>query len=358
MKYNKKLFKNAFYIGSMKKALITGITGQDGYFLSKLLLSKGYEVYGIIRRNSNMHQGTLEKLNPEERKLIKLHYGDITDNNFILNTIEKIQPDEVYHLAAQSFVGYSFENPTFTYHNNIMGTLNVLNAIKEKSKDTRLYFAATSELFGKVTTAPQNEETPFMPNSPYAISKLAGFWTAKSYREAYNLFFCNGILFNHESEVRGPEFVTRKISMKVAKISTGDTEPLILGNLNSRKDWGYAKDFVEGMYLMLQQNKADDFVLATNEQHTVREFVEEAFKVIGKDIKWEGEDINEIGKESDTQKVLVKVSKDFFRPIEAENFLGDYSKAKKMLKWASKTKFKDLVKIMVENDVKLLKDKK
>ncbi len=335
----------------MKRALITGITGQDGYFLSKLLLSKGYEVSGIIRRNSSMHQGTLEKLDPKERKQIKIYYGDITDNNFIVSTIEKIKPDEIYHLAAQSFVGYSFENPTFTYHNNIMGTLNVLNAVKEKSKNTKLYFAATSELFGKVANAPQNEETPFMPNSPYAISKLAGYWTAKSYREAYNLFFCNGILFNHESEVRGPEFVTRKISMKVAKINNGDNEPLILGNLNSRKDWGYAKDFVEGMHLMLQQEKPDDFVLATGEQHTVREFVEEAFKCIDKEIIWEGEGVNEIGKEKDNNKILVKVSKEFFRPIEAENFLGDYSKAKRVLGWKPKTKFKDLVKIMVENDI-------
>ena len=339
----------------MKKALITGITGQDGYFLSKLLLSKGYEVHGIIRRNSSMHQGTLEKLNPEERKLIKIHYGDVTDNNFIVNTIENIQPDEVYHLAAQSFVGYSFENPTFTYHNNIMGTLNVLNAVKEKSKNAKLYFAATSELFGKTTIKPQNEETPFMPNSPYAISKLAGYWTTKSYREAYNLFFCNGILFNHESEVRGPEFVTRKISMKVAKISLGNKEPLILGNLSSRKDWGYAKDFVEGMYLMLQQEQADDFVLATGEQHTVREFVDEAFKIIGKDINWEGEGVNEIGRESNTGTILVKVNKEFFRPIEAENFLGDYSKAKRILRWEPKTKFKELVRIMVENDINLLK---
>lgn len=339
----------------MKKALITGITGQDGYFLSKLLLSKGYEVHGIIRRNSSMHQGTLEKLNPEERQLIKIHYGDITDNNFIVNVVEKTRPDEVYHLAAQSFVGYSFENPTFTYHNNIMGTLNVLNAVKEKAKDAKLYFAATSELFGRTTIKPQSEETPFMPNSPYAISKLAGYWTTKSYREAYNLFFCNGILFNHESEVRGPEFVTRKISMGVAKISIGDTGPLILGNLNSRKDWGYAKDFVDGMYSMLQQEKADDFVLATGEQHTVREFVEEAFKIVGKNIEWEGEGINEIGRDPNTHDVIVKVDKTFFRPIEAENFLGDYSKAKKILNWEPKTKFRDLVKIMVENDISLLK---
>ena len=324
----------------MKRALITGITGQDGYFLSKLLLSKGYEVSGIIRRNSSMHQGTLEKLDPEGRKQIKIYYGDITDNNFIVSTIEKIKPDEIYHLAAQSFVGYSFENPTFTYHNNIMGTLNVLNAVKEKSINTKLYFAATSELFGKVTTAPQNEETPFMPNSPYAISKLAGYWTAKSYREAYNLFFCNGILFNHESEVRGPEFVTRKISMKVAKISKGEKEPLVLGNLNSRKDWGYAKDFVEGMHLMLQQKKADDFVLATGEQHTVREFVEKAFKCINKEITWEGEGINEVGKEKDSDRILVKVSKEFFRLIEAENFLGGYSKTKIILRLKTKNDLK------------------
>lgn len=337
----------------MKKALITGITGQDGYFLTKLLAEKDYEIHGVVRRNSGMNHGNLEYLEDGYIKRITVHYGDITDPSFIYKTIENLKPDEVYHLAAQSFVGNSFENPTFTYHNNIMGTLNIENAIKERSSASKLYFAATSELFGKVNKAPQNEETPFMPNSPYAISKLAGYWTTKSYREAYGLFFCNGILFNHESEVRGPEFVTRKISKQVAKISIGSEEPLVLGNLNARKDWGYAKDFVEGMFRILQEEKPDDFVLATGEQHTVRDFVEEAFKVIGKEINWSGEDINEIGKDSDTGKILVKVSKEYFRPIEAENFLGDYSKAKKKLGWIPKTSFKELVRIMVESDIKI-----
>ena len=332
------------------KAIITGITGQDGYFLSKLLLSKGYEVHGVIRRNSSMTNGTINLLPEELRNQIILHYGDVTDSNFISDLILKEKPDELYHLAAQSFVGYSFLNPASTYDVNISGTLNVCNAIKDHSPDTRMYFAATSELFGQPTEVPQSENTPFQPRSPYAVSKLA----VRNYREAYKLFMSNGILFNHESEVRGPEFVTRKITMGVAKIHAGSNNPIILGNLDARKDWGYAEDYVRGMWLMLQQDYPDDFVLGTGEQHTVREFVEQAFKEINIDLTWIGRGVNEIGVSSDG-KTLVKVSKDFYRPLEADNYMADYTKAKKKLGWEPKIKFNELVRIMLKNDIKILK---
>lgn len=332
------------------KALITGITGQDGYFLSQLLLEKGYEVYGIVRRNSNRRLGNLELLPEKIRKEIHLLEGDVTDSNFINNTVEKLKPDELYHLAAQSFVAYSFTNPTFTYDVNIGGTLNVANAVKDHSKNTKVYFAGTSELFGKVTKTPQNEETPFYPASPYAISKLAGFWTMKVYREAYNLFMSNGILFNHESEVRGPEFVTRKISLGVARIYHGSNDPIELGNLNAIKDWGYARDYVEGMWKILNFDRPDDFVLGTGEAHTVREFVEEAFRVAGINIHWEGTGLDEKGI-SDDGRILVKVNKEFFRPLDTNPFLADYSKARRLLNWYPKTSFRDLVRIMVRYDI-------
>ncbi len=335
------------------KALITGISGQDGYFLSQLLMSKGYEVHGILRRNSSMKQGTVDLLPDEVRKQIIIHYGDITDGHFLSTLLEREKPDELYHLAAQSFVGYSFQNALSTYDANIGGTLNVCNAIKDFSKDTRMYFAATSELFGQPKESPQNEITPFFPRSPYAISKLAGIWTVRTYREAYKLYMANGILFNHESEVRGPEFVTRKISMAVARIGNGSRESVTLGNLSSVKDWGYAKDYVEGMWKMLQQDYPDDYVLGTNESHTVREFVEVAFKIIGKSISWKGSGINEIGLSEDGE-TLVKVSREFFRPLESDNYMGDYSKAMKKLGWKPKTRFSDLVKIMVDSDLKKL----
>lgn len=335
------------------KALITGISGQDGYFLSQLLMSKGYEVHGILRRNSSMKQGTVDLLPDEVRKQIIIHYGDITDGHFLSTLLEREKPDELYHLAAQSFVGYSFQNALSTYDANIGGTLNVCNAIKDFSKDTRMYFAATSELFGQPKESPQNEITPFFPRSPYAISKLAGIWTVRTYREAYKLYMANGILFNHESEVRGPEFVTRKISMAVARIDNGSRESVTLGNLSSVKDWGYAKDYVEGMWKMLQQDYPDDYVLGTNESHTVREFVEVAFKIIGKSISWKGSGINEIGLSEDGE-TLVKVSREFFRPLESDNYMGDYSKAMKKLGWKPKTRFSDLVKIMVDSDLKKL----
>jgi GDPmannose 4,6-dehydratase len=335
------------------KAVITGISGQDGYFLSQFLLSKGYEVHGILRRNSSMTQGTVDLLPENIRKQIIIHYGDITDGNFLSNLLQKEKPEELYHLAAQSFVGYSFQNALSTYDANIGGTLNVCNAIKDASPDTRMYFAATSELFGQPKETPQNEMTPFFPRSPYAVSKLAGIWTVRTYRDAYRLYMSSGILFNHESEVRGPEFVTRKISQAVAKIANGSHDPIVLGNLSAVKDWGYAKDYVAGMWRMLQQDYPDDFVLGTGESHTVREFAEAAFSVIGETVEWRGSGINEVGLSGDG-KTLVKVSKEFFRPLESDNYKADYSKAKKKLRWEPETKFKDLVRIMVESDIKRL----
>lgn len=334
------------------KAVITGISGQDGYFLSQLLLSKGYEVHGILRRNSSMTQGTLDLLPENIRKQITIHYGDITDGNFLSNLLQEEKPEELYHLAAQSFVGYSFQNALSTYDANIGGTLNVSNSVKDSSPDTRMYFAATSELFGQPKETPQNEMTPFLPRSPYAVSKLAGIWTVRTYREAYKLFMSNGILFNHESEVRGPEFVTRKISRSVARVYHGSKEPVVLGNLSAVKDWGYARDYVEGMWMMLQQDYPDDFVLGTGESHTVREFAEAAFHSIDMNIQWKGSGVNEVGL-SDEGRTLVKVSREFFRPLESDNYMADYSRAKAKLGWEPKTKFSDLVQIMVKNDIKL-----
>jgi GDPmannose 4,6-dehydratase len=337
------------------KAIITGISGQDGYFLSQFLLSKGYEVHGILRRNSSMTQGSMDLMPENMKNQIVIHYGDITEGNFLSNLLQEEKPEELYHLAAQSFVGYSFQNALSTYDANIGGTINVCNAVKDSSPDTRMYFAATSELFGQPKETPQNEMTQFFPKSPYAVSKLAGLWTVRTYRDAYKLFMVNGILFNHESEVRGPEFVTRKISKSVAKIYNGIKEPVVLGNLNAVKDWGYAKDYVYGMWKMLQLDYPDDFVLGTGESHTVREFAEAAFKEINIELEWIGSGINEVGLFND--ETMVKVSKEFYRPLESDNYRADYSKAKKKLKWEPKTKFNDLVKIMVRNDLKLYANK-
>lgn len=337
------------------KAIITGISGQDGYFLSQFLLSKGYEVHGILRRNSSMTQGTLDLLPANIKKQIIIHYGDITDGNFISNIFRELKPDELYHLAAQSFVGYSFQNVLSTYDVNIGGTLHACNAVKDSSPDTKMYFAATSELFGQPKQVPQNEMTPFFPRSPYAVSKLAGVWTVRTYREAYRLFMANGILFNHESEVRGPEFVTRKISKSVAKIYHGSKDPLVLGNLDAVKDWGYAMDYVKGMWMMLQQDYPDDFILGTGVSHTVRDFVETAFNEIGITLEWVGSGLNEVGLSNG--ETMVKVSKEFYRPLESDNYKADYSKAKTKLKWEPKTKFRDLVKIMVNNDLKIYENR-
>jgi GDPmannose 4,6-dehydratase len=300
-----------------------------------------------------MTQGTVDLLPEYVRKQITIHYGDITDGHFISTLLEREKPEELYHLAAQSFVGYSFQNALSTYDANIWGTLNVCNAIKDSSPDTRMYFAATSELFGQPKETPQNERTPFFPRSPYAVSKLAGIWTVRTYREAYRLYMANGILFNHESEVRGPEFVTRKISMAVAKIANGSKDPVILGNLSAVKGWGYAKDYVEGMWKMLQQDYPDNFVLGTNESHTVREFAEAAFRIIGKSVTWKGSGVNEVGLSEDGE-TLVKVSRGFFRPLKSDNYRGDYSKARKKIGWEPRTRFGDLVKITVESDLKYI----
>ncbi len=332
------------------KAVVTGISGQDGYFLSQLLISKGYEVHGVLRRNSSMTQGTVDLLPESIKKQIVIHYGDITDGHFLATLLEREKPDELYHMAAQSFVGYSFQNALSTYDANIGGTLNVCNAVKDSSPNTRLYFASTSELFGQPKVTPQNEMTPFMPRSPYAVSKLAGLWTVRTYRDAYKLYMSNGILFNHESEVRGPEFVTRKISKAVARINNGSTDPVILGNLEAIKDWGYAKDYVEGMWKMLQTDYPDDFVLGTGEAHTVREFAEEAFFVIGTKIEWKGKGVNEVGIDQNG-KTVVKVGKEFFRPLESDNYVADYSKAKEKFGWNPITTFRELVRLMVKSDI-------
>ncbi len=338
----------------MKKALVTGITGQDGYFLTKLLLEKGYDVYGVVRRNSQNSIGNLQYLSKEELESVKICWGDITDNLFIDETIKNVQADEIYHLAAQSFVSFSFNNPRLTYDVNIGGTLNVANSVMNYSPHSRTYFAATSELYGKVQETPQKETTPFYPRSPYGVSKLAGFWTMKNYRESYDLFMSNGILFNHESEMRGPEFVTRKISLGVASIYHGLSENIELGNLDSKRDWGYAEDYVHAMWLMLQHEKPDDFVVATGETHSVREFVEEAFKVAGIDIEWKGSGVKETGIDTRTKKTIVKINPQFFRPAEVDLLIGDYSKAKKELGWKPNVKFNKLVEIMVENDLKVI----
>ncbi len=297
-----------------------------------------------------MNKGSLNNMAPEYFNHIKIHYGDLTDASFFSKLLKEEHPEELYHLAAQSFVGYSFENPAATYDVNISGTLNVVNAIKEYSPDTRMYFAATSELFGSPEEVPQNEKTPFRPRSPYAISKLAGYWMCKAYRDAYGLYISNGILFNYESEYRGPEFVTKKISLGVARIAHGDKTSIELGNLNARKDWGYSADYVKGMWKMLNYKYADDFVLGTGETHTVREFAEAAFQVAGINIHWKGSGLNEVGL-SDKDDVLIKIRKDLYRPLEADNYQADYSKAKRELGWEPKVKFQDLVKVMVNYDL-------
>ena len=334
----------------MRKAIITGITGQDGFFLSNFLLKKGYNVQGVVRRNSSMSVGNLKYLGKRELDRIEIHYGDLTDAGFFAKLLREEEPDELYHLAAQSFVGYSFQNPSSTYDVNISGTLNILNALKEYSPNTRMYNAGSSEMYGQPEQVPQNEKTPFNPRSPYAISKLASYWTCRTYREAYRLFISNGILFNHESEFRGPEFVTRKISIGVSRIVNGISEPIELGNLDAKKDWGYAKEYVEGMWKMLNYKYGDDFVLGTGEVHTVREFAEAAFESIGVRLIWKGSGLNEVGL-SENDDITVKVKKELYRPLEADNFKADYSKARKKLGWKPTVNFRKLVKIMVDHDL-------
>lgn len=337
----------------MKKALISGITGQDGSYLTELLLEKGYQVHGIIRRSSSFNTKRIDHLynNPDLLdKRFFLHYGDLTDSSNLNRLVEKIKPDEIYNLGAQSHVQVSFEVPEYTAEVDAIGTLRFLDAIKETGIDTRFYQASTSELYGMAQEIPQNENTPFYPRSPYAVAKLYAYWIVVNYREAYNLFACNGILFNHESERRGKTFVTRKISVGVAKIMTGQMDKLYLGNLDAKRDWGYAPEYVEGMWRILQADTPQDFVLATGETHTVREFIEEAFKVLGEEIEWKGTGVNEVGILKSIGKEVVAINPRYYRPTEVELLLGDYSKAKKLLGWEPKTKFSDLVKIMVLTD--------
>lgn len=337
----------------MKKALISGITGQDGSYLTELLLEKGYQVHGIIRRSSSFNTKRIDHLynNPDLLdKRFFLHYGDLTDSSNLNRLVEKIKPDEIYNLGAQSHVQVSFEVPEYTAEVDAIGTLRFLDAIKETGIDTRFYQASTSELYGMAQDIPQNENTPFYPRSPYAVAKLYAYWIVVNYREAYNLFACNGILFNHESERRGKTFVTRKISVGVAKIMTGQMDKLYLGNLDAKRDWGYAPEYVEGMWRILQADTPQDFVLATGETHTVREFIEEAFKVLGEEIEWKGTGVNEVGILKSIGKEVVAINPRYYRPTEVELLLGDYSKAKKLLGWEPKTKFSDLVKIMVLTD--------
>ena len=335
----------------LKTALITGITGQDGAYLSELLLEKGYEVHGTIRRHSTSCTERIDHLIAADK--ITLHYGDLTDSNNLSALIKKISPDEVYNLAAQSHVGISFEVPEYTAEVTGVGTIKILEAIRQVNPKIKFYQASTSELFGGLPeTAPQSETTPFHPRSPYAAAKLYSYWITVNYREAYGMFACNGILFNHESPRRGADFVTRKITVALAKILAGKQEKLSLGNLNAKRDWGFAGDYVKGMWLMLQQDKPDDYVLATGETHTVREFVELAFEQVGIKINWQGTGVDEKGYCAKTGKLLVDVNPKFFRPAEVDLLLGDPSKAEKNLGWQREISFKELVKIMVESDLK------
>jgi GDPmannose 4,6-dehydratase len=342
-----------------KVALISGITGQDGSYLAELLLQKGYNVHGILRRSSSGNTERIDHLYHKNIELrnnrMYLHYGDLTDSSNLNRLVEKSQPDEIYNLGAQSHVKVSFEVPEYTAEVDGIGTLRFLDAIKETGLKTKFYQASTSELFGLVREIPQNEKTPFYPRSPYAVAKLYSHWITINYREAYNLFAATGILFNHESERRGRSFVTRKISIGVSKIKCGIENKMLLGNLNSKRDWGYAPEYVEGMWRIMQNNEPDDFVLATNETHTIREFVEESFKVLGEEIIWDGKGVNEQGILKSTRKVVVGIDPKYFRPTEVDVLIGDYSKAKEILGWEPKVKFKELVRIMVNADFEKVK---
>jgi len=340
----------------MKRALITGIRGQDGAYLAKLLLEKGYEVFGADRRSGDSSFWRLKELGIE--KEVKIVYMDLLELTNILRVLEKIQPDEVYNLAAQSFVQVSFEMPILTAEVNALGVLRLLEAIRVINPKIKFYQASTSELFGKVQQIPQNEKTPFYPRSPYGVSKLFGHWITVNYREAYGIFACSGILFNHESPLRGLEFVTRKITYTLARIKYGLEEKLILGNLEAKRDWGYAPEYVEAMWLMLQQDEPDDYVIATGETYSVREFVERAAEICGFDLVWEGEGVNTRGIDRKSGKVIVEVSPEFYRPAEVDILVGDYSKAREKLGWSPKTKFEELVRIMTEADLERVKREK
>ena len=351
-----------------KVALITGVTGQDGSFLAEFLIEKGYEVHGIIRRSSSFNTERIEHLYFEEwvrdmkrGRALNLHYGDMTDSSSLIRIIQQTQPDEIYNLAAQSHVKVSFDVPEYTAETDATGTLRLLEAVRilGLEKKTKIYQASTSELFGLVQEIPQRETTPFYPRSPYGVAKLYGFWITKNYRESYGIFAVNGILFNHESERRGETFVTRKITLAAARIAAGEQDKLYLGNLSALRDWGYARDYVECMWLMLQHDTPEDFVIATGEQHSVREFTERAFHEVGIDLRWEGEGVEERGIDIATGRVLVEVDPKYFRPAEVETLLGDPTKAKELLGWnPSKTSFEELVRIMVRHDVSYVQSHK
>jgi GDPmannose 4,6-dehydratase len=328
----------------MKVALITGINGQDGSYLTELLLKKGYEVHGIVRRASLINTDRIDHVYDS----INLHYGDLTDSTNLVRVIQQVQPDEIYNLGAQSHVKVSFEMPEYTGMVDGLGTLRILEAVRllGMEKKTRIYQASTSEMFGKVQEIPQTETTPFYPRSPYGVAKVYGYWIVKNYRESYGLHASSGILFNHESPRRGETFVTRKITRGLSSISTGQQDILYLGNLNAKRDWGHAQDFVEAMWMMLQQDEPDDYVIATGEQYSVREFVEEAAPYFGMNIVWEGEGLNEVGMDKNTGKTIIKVNPKYFRPAEVETLLGDASKAKEKLGWEPKISFEQLVEDM------------
>ena len=344
-----------------KVALITGVTGQDGSYLAEFLIEKGYEVHGIIRRSSSFNTERIEHLYFEEwvrdmkrGRALNLHYGDMTDSSSLIRIIQQIQPDEIYNLAAQSHVKVSFDVPEYTAETDAVGTLRLLEAVRilGLEQKTKIYQASTSELFGLVQEVPQRETTPFYPRSPYGVAKLYGFWITKNYRESYGMFAVNGILFNHESERRGETFVTRKITLAAARIAAGQQDKLYLGNLDALRDWGYARDYVECMWLMLQHDQPEDFVIATGEQHSVREFTERAFAHVGIELRWQGEGVQEQGVDQATGRVLVEVDPKYFRPAEVETLLGDPTKAKTLLGWnPQKTSFEELVRLMVEHDV-------
>lgn len=346
----------------IKKAIIFGITGQDGAYLTELLLNKNYEVHGVIRPSSVANTTRLTSFiqDPSVSKRLFLHYGDLTDSVSIYDLIQRVQPDEIYNLAAQSHVRVSFDLPEYTAEVDGLGPLRILETIKllNLSKKTKFYQASTSELYGLVQEIPQTEKTPFYPRSPYAVAKLYGYWITVNYRESYGMFACNGILFNHESPFRGETFVTRKITLAACRHKLGLQDVLYLGNLDAKRDWGYAKDYVEAMWLMLQQDKPEDYVISTGETHSVREFVELTFKELGIEVEWRGEGINEYGINKETGKTIVKIDSQHYRPSEVEFLLGKADKAEKNLKWKPKTSFKELVKIMVDADYKkALKEK-
>jgi GDPmannose 4,6-dehydratase len=341
-----------------KRALITGITGQDGSYLLELLLAKGYEVHGVVRRSSSFNRGRIDAVHsdPKNRERVFLHYGDMLDTNNLNRLVAKVRPDEIYNLAAQSHVKVSFEMPEYTAQVDAVGTLRLLDALRETGVNARFYQASTSELFGKVQAVPQSETTPFYPRSPYGVAKLYSYWLAVNYREAYGTYAVNGILFNHESPRRGESFVTRKITLGAAKVKLGKLDTVYLGNLDAQRDWGYAPEFVEGMWLALQQPTPDDYVLATGECHTVREFAELAFKALDIELHWEGKAEQERGLDARTGAVCVAVDPSYYRPTEVDLLLGDASKAKKLLGWAPRTTFPELVSLMAKADFEAIRD--